>query len=54
MKDYAEKYIRTAQLLYDLLPLVICLGDDPYLCEYSEGAQMLALYHQMRNKVHID
>ena len=47
-------YMHTSQLLYNLVPLVACLGDDPYLETFTEGKLLLAQYYDMSARVHID
>ena len=54
MKEFVSTYLLTAQLLYDLVPVVSCLGDDPYLKDYPRGRQLLDQYYRMTARVHID
>ena len=41
MKEYVQNYLHTAQLLYNLMPLMACLGDDPYIDQFPEGQDFL-------------
>lgn len=41
MKELASTYLYTAQLLYDLTPLIVALGDDSYIEDFPEGLEML-------------
>ena len=54
MKDFVFNYLNTAQHLYDLVPLVACLGDDPYLSSFAEGKSLLDKYFAMADRTHIE
>ena len=54
MKDFVSVYMHTAQLLYDMMPLAACLGDDPYLSQFKAGEQLLLNYKMLTEKTHID
>ena len=47
MNDFVANFLGTSQLLYDLMPLMASLGDDPYLAEFSEGKKLVDLYYDM-------
>ena len=45
-------YLSTAQHLYELVPLVVCLGDDPYLSSFVEGKKFLEKYFSLQREIH--
>ena len=54
MREFVSNYLRTSQLLYDLVPVIACLGDDAYLADLPEGRSLLDQYYMMTSRVHID
>ena len=54
MQRFVSNYLLTAQLVYDLVPLMAVLGDDPYLESFEPGRNLYARYFRMANRVHIE
>ena len=54
MKDFVSIYLHTVQLLYNMIPLAECLGDDPYLKQFKQGKLMYDQYKAMVERTWVD
>ena len=53
-KGFVKKYLHASQILYDLVPLISSLLDDPYLSSFSKGQTILTQYFEMAERSHTD
>lgn len=54
MLNFVKIYLRTAQLIYELMPLASAIADDPYLTGFVPGRAFVDSYTIMMERTHID
>ena len=54
MRKFASNYIRTAQLVYDLMPLANAISNDPYLASFPPGQELLSSYKVQIERTHLE